>query len=420
MGACGLRVVLFPTAFRLMPNALGLVSIVAKKNVSPVVIGRDASETSVGPLGSGVCETKARLSIIGSRTHRHGFRGYPPLLRKRSYSATIVHALLLTGAVCLSHCENAVGERRMHRAQRWLRSFAILTDRYSQYGLKFDSPLTTMDEHRPLVIVVHGFNSSGAAHQSLIGSVRSAGFACGTFEYPNDQPLTDSARLLSRELRALRRQHPRIWLSLVTHSMGGLVARELIENPQLDPGGVEQLIMIAPPNHGSMWALLYPGADLWEHGIRGGAHGPLRRLQASVVDGMAEAQRDLRPGSPFLQRLNARSRNAKVQYSILLGTSAPIAAAHRSETQSWYRYVTSHIGRGHASLEHVDRLLTECDELIAGAGDGVVAVKRGRLQGVHDTILLPFDHLAVTGNPTDAGVRLAHAAVLSRLRRITR
>jgi hypothetical protein len=42
-------------------------------------------------------------------------------------------------------------------------------------------------------------------------------------------------------------------------------------------------------------------------------------------------------------------------------------------------------------------------------------VKRGRLEGVDDTLVLPFGHLAVTGEPNSAVVRDVQKAVLQRL-----
>jgi hypothetical protein len=45
----------------------------------------------------------------------------------------------------------------------------------------------------------------------------------------------------------------------------------------------------------------------------------------------------------------------------------------------------------------------------------VVAVKRGRLEGVSDTVTMPFGHLAVTGEANDDVLRSVHAAVLQRI-----
>ena len=60
-----------------------------------------------------------------------------------------------------------------------------------------------------------------------------AGHACVTYAYPNDGP-TDAAREASAsDLRAAALP-TELQLILVTHSMGGLVARRMLEDPELD------------------------------------------------------------------------------------------------------------------------------------------------------------------------------------------
>ena len=44
------------------------------------------------------------------------------------------------------------------------------------------------------------------------------------------------------------------------------------------------------------------------------------------------------------------------------------------------------------------------DAVVRGRGDGAVAVERGRLLGVEEVVLLPFDHLAALHGPGEAGV----------------
>ena len=59
--------------------------------------------------------------------------------------------------------------------------------------------------------------------------------------------------------------------------------------------------------------------------------------------------------------------------------------------------------------ERLEALLDDMDELVEGKGDGVVAVARGRLEGVTDTLVLPFGHLSVTGEPATDVVRQVQA-----------
>lgn len=70
-------------------------------------------------------------------------------------------------------------------------------------------------------------------------------------------------------------------VSFVTHSLGGLVVRELLDREQLWEGGLElqRLVMIAPPNQGAQLASLLQGTLLfnwifdWIGGPAGGQIG---------------------------------------------------------------------------------------------------------------------------------------------------
>src|SRR5262245_51121063 len=189
----------------------------------------------------------------------------------------------------------------------------------TKFGIALDPSAQQAPADRQLVVLVHGFNSSPEHLLGLSAAIREAGYACGTLRYPNDQPIEDSAKLLSAELRRLAGDYSGRKVVLITHSMGGLVAREAIENPALDPGNVSQLLMIAPPSHGTSCAYLACRADMLEHRTPE-THNLLDCLYASIEDGLGEARHELKPNSHFLEELNRRSRNPKVHYTVFLGT----------------------------------------------------------------------------------------------------
>jgi pimeloyl-ACP methyl ester carboxylesterase len=307
----------------------------------------------------------------------------------------------------------ACSERRGARA--WLRQKVVRDCDLAKYGLRLDDGWEHCDAARPVVILLHGFNSTPQQNAALMVPIREAGFPCGTFAYPNDYIIRNSAQLLSSELHRFRLQHPRRTVILVCHSLGGLVARECVENALYDPGNVQRLIMIAPPTHGTIIAHFAVGTDLWEHWLARKNGWPLERMRDSIVDGLGEAADELCPCSEFLNELNARPLNPHVSYTILLGTGARF-----SESQvDWIREsVCDQLGNlpgGKGSAEELDALLADIDELVQGKGDGVVAVKRGRLVGVADTLVMPFGHLAVTGEPKNAVLRDVQHVVLERL-----
>jgi hypothetical protein len=58
--------------------------------------------------------------------------------------------------------------------------------------------------------------------------------------------------------------------------------------------------------------------------------------------------------------------------------------------------------------------LADLDEVAQGKGDGAVAVERGRLEGVKETIVLGFVHYRLMDGDTDAARQL-RAELLKRL-----
>jgi pimeloyl-ACP methyl ester carboxylesterase len=265
------------------------------------------------------------------------------------------------------------------------------------------------------VILVHGFNSCPEQNAAMMEPIHGAGYPCGVFAYPNDYSLLCDAQLLSSELRRFAKQYPDRRIVLVCHSMGSLVARACVEDSLYDPGNVDRLIMIAPPTHGSVLAHFAAGTDMWEHWLARRDGGPWRRMRDSIVDGLGEAADDLCPDSNFLRELDARPRNPRIRYTIFLGTGARLSDAQLAWIRSSVCDSLAKIPGGETSSERLEVLLNDIDELVAGKGDGVVAVKRGRLEGVTDTVVLPFGHLAVTGEPDSEVLRQIQQAVLARV-----
>ncbi len=226
-----------------------------------------------------------------------------------------------TAAQCLLNAA-APGECQEQGYRAWLRRKVVRESDLAKYGLRLEDGWDRSDLNKPLVIMIHGFNSTPEQNVSLMLPIRAAGFPCATFAYPNDYFIRSSAQLLSSELRNLAMQNPHRRVILVCHSMGGLVARACVENPLYDPGNVARLIMIAPPTHGTFIAHFAVGTDLWEHWLSRANGWPWQRMRDSIVDGLGEAANDLCPDSDFLKDLNSRPPNPRIQYTILLGTGA--------------------------------------------------------------------------------------------------
>src|SRR5690606_18230915 len=104
---------------------------------------------------------------------------------------------------------------------------------------------------------------------------REAGRAVLFFEYPNDQGIALSADGLGDALRLARaRGVERV--DLVCHSMGGLVARDVLTRPGLYGGAadghedlpdVDRMILIGTPNRGSPLAHVRDAGEVVERTI---------------------------------------------------------------------------------------------------------------------------------------------------------
>jgi pimeloyl-ACP methyl ester carboxylesterase len=318
------------------------------------------------------------------------------------------YELLVRAAASPTSCDR-------YPARNWLRRKIVRQADLRRYGIRLEEGWHQAAATKPIVILVHGFNSSPAQNAAMMAPVREAGFWCGTFAYPNDQVILQSAQLLAGELRELALRYPQRRIVLICHSMGSLVARACIEDPLYDPGNVDRLVMIAPPTHGTLIAHFAVGTDMWEHWLARRKGGPWRRTRDSIIDGLGEAADDLCPDSEFLRELNARPRNSSVRYSILLGTGARLDDAQLAWIRKSLCESLAKVPGADGGAERLEAILSDIDELVEGKGDGVVAVKRGRLLGVEDTLVLPFGHLAVTGEPHSDVLRDVQRAVLQRV-----
>lgn len=311
-----------------------------------------------------------------------------------------------------------VREAADYSFRHWLRSRVWDESDEARYGLQLDKgweQAAADSPERPLVVLVHGFNSTPIRNAAVMTPIQTAGFPTASFAYPNDWEINESATLLSRQLKVFAEKHPDRRVTLVTHSMGGLVARACIEDESLDPGAVDQLVMIAPPSQGTLVAHVAIATDIWEHWLGRADGGCWTRWRDSVIDGLGEAADDLIPGSPFLTELNGRPRNPKVRYAIFLGTGAAVS----QDEMNWMRAALNKTG-GHCPgfrtcTGKLDDLLSDMEEVVDGKGDGVVALKRGRLDGVDDVVILPFGHLSCTGDPDCDAVQQVQKELLARL-----
>jgi pimeloyl-ACP methyl ester carboxylesterase len=281
-----------------------------------------------------------------------------------------------------------------------------------RYGLNLTESLVDCDR---AVLFVHGWNSRPEDMASLMSESRSAGLACASFRYPNDQPIRESSQLFAHALKQLAHVCPTTRISVVTHSMGGLVARDVLENKRNKIANVDRLVMLVPPNHGSHLAKYACSLDVYEYATSASRRDEAGFIAGSILDGLSEATLDMRPQSEFLRQLNARSRNPNVRYTIVLGTDGILGASELGLAKAGLDRAARRCRWVECVSNKVDAKAIKYDEIIDGQGDGIVSLQSGKLPGVSDVIVGRFSHGEILEGSTNREVAKVRAQVIKRL-----
>ncbi len=264
-------------------------------------------------------------------------------------------------------------------------------------------------EGRESVILIHGLDDPGKVWQNLAPRLVEERFHVWLMQYPNDQPIVESAGLFFEALQGLK-QRGIDRVTIVSHSMGGLVTREMLTSPQFEYHAsgksrqvpeVVALIMVGTPNHGSQLARFRMFAEWRDHLAR------LTKGEASwlgtILDGAGEAKIDLLPGSRFLTDLNNRPHPKGVDMLIIAGITSPWT---EDDIQRWVsdlrRKVSGDQQRRVEALGEYMILMTH------GLGDGLVTVESTRLEGVAHRIV-NGTHLSMIRNITAGNPRVPPA-----------
>jgi len=254
------------------------------------------------------------------------------------------------------------------------------------YGLRaFEQPESSVkgNVQTTEVILVHGLDDPGKVWMNLAPVLVKEGFSVWVMTYPNDQPITESAQFFLKHLK-LHNASGKGSISIVAHSMGGLVAREMLTDPLLsytenaDKGelpDVEQLIMVGTPNHGSglaQFRIFTEFRDQLGNLFKGDYH-----WLRGIIDGAGEAGIDLIPGSKFLKRLNSRPHPYNVSMLVIAGM---MSQRQKNEIEKFSHNLEVKLpGDTRVAAKKMENVLLSVSKQV---GDGLVSVNSARLSGV--------------------------------------
>lgn len=277
----------------------------------------------------------------------------------------------------------------------------------SSYGLKpFD---TAHPKNAKQVILIHGIDDPNKAWMNLAPALAKSGFAVKIMLYPNDQPISESAHFFQNQLQNLYKNNPKS-LSIVAHSMGGLVAREMLTAPTLAYADkvkngqlpkIDQLIMVGTPNHGSEMARFRFFSELREQFIRI-TRGDYYWLQF-FVDGAGEAGIDLMPKSTFLTELNSRPHPKGIELLVIAGL---MSVSDKTNLKDLIKSLGLTMSEDVSTLaKPIEALIHQISNTI---GDGLVTTSSARLPKVA-FITISGTHLSIIRNIFPASKRIPPA-----------
>ena len=203
------------------------------------------------------------------------------------------------------------------------------------------------------------------------------------FVYPNDQPITDSADLFAGHLAKLPTTGIKS-MSLVAHSMGGLVSREVLTNTKYTGyPQANRLITVGTPHHGSPLAHFQFVGEIRDQIVRAFSGDGL--LFGAVFDGAGEAKIDLLPNSEFLTTLNARPNPQGLTITCIIGNASPV---DMNEVRDFETKCADLLNGG----QNDQKFSKAIEQLTNGIGDGCVSMASAHLEGVSDEVVVQANH----------------------------
>ncbi len=293
-------------------------------------------------------------------------------------------------------------DQRTHIRETVLKKYpATVKQLKTIYGLKPFVHIqyrANRDTEKYNIILIHGLDDPGKVWMNLAPVLESEGFSVWIMTYPNDQPITDSARFFLEQIQSNTISEAEK-IVIIAHSMGGLVTREMLTAPSLgysEKAGknnlpaIESFIMVGTPNHGSGLAQFRIFSEIREQ-VNNLFKGNFHWLQG-IIDGAGEAGIDLIPGSTFLVNLNNRPHPPNINMLTIAGVMS--AGQKKSIEELAYDLVNTLPGETEPAAQKVEKILLSMSQQI---GDGLVSVRSAQLPGV-PLIIVKGTHLSIIRN----------------------
>ena len=199
-------------------------------------------------------------------------------------------------------------------------------------------PAAGTEPGKACVVLLHGMGRTSRSMEPMAEALRSAGYRICNVDYPSrEYSVQELSRSVVPEALLACRSTGAETVHFVTHSLGGLVVRFYLEKHAIPELG--RIVMLSPPNQGS------EAADaLKDNFLYRWFNGPAGQQLGTGPDGIP-----------------ARLGPVRVSVGVITGNE-------------------------HAFF---DEWLSE---IIPGADDGKVSVRRAQVEGMDDFLVLPYSH----------------------------
>jgi triacylglycerol lipase len=132
------------------------------------------------------------------------------------------------------------------------------------------------------VVLVHGLWRSGFSMRSIAADLEEYGYQTVRIDYPStEMEIPELAQqYLPKGIESCKQTGAKK-IHLVTHSMGGIVARQYLQSNSLPQGS--KVVMLSPPNHGSNLSETF-GESWWYQWVAGPAAVSLTQKENGIIN----------------------------------------------------------------------------------------------------------------------------------------